>query len=262
MALLLEIQSPGLVERRGNVHGGVKAPRPNMPVRLVRDNTPNTVYTEQAMSLAERLQQTLKRGLRELSDKPAASAVELIGGIGGLFPGEAALVAGAGSGRKDEFSAGRCCARRALAALGRQPAPLLMGPLGEPIWPLGFSGSISHDGRFAVALAYPSSSGRVRLSVDLIDPTEPDAFVGIADTICHPAEHRPSGWRAVARLFSAKEAAIKIISPAIGDLVDFQQLYAIQTDRAFSVMSKDVPFATAVRTFDVGDLILSLACSA
>jgi 4'-phosphopantetheinyl transferase EntD len=262
MALSLEIQSPGLVERRGNVHGGVTAPRPHTPVRLVRDNSPNTVHTEEAMSLAERLERTLKRALRELSERPATSAVELIGGIGGLFPGEAALLSGAGTARKDEFSAGRCCARRALAALGRQPVPLLMGPLGEPIWPLGFSGSISHDGRFAVALAYPSPTGRVRLSVDLIDPTDPDAFVGIADTICHPTEDRPSGWRAVARLFSAKEAAIKIISPAIGGLVDFRQLYAIQTDRGFSVMSKDVPFAIAVRTFDVGDLILSLACSA
>jgi 4'-phosphopantetheinyl transferase EntD len=225
---------------------------------ILASTPPQTIHSVQAKSLAVRLEQLLKQVLPELSDRPVASAVELIRDTGGLFPGEAALVARAVDKRKNEFSAGRRCARRALAALGCRPVPLLMGRLREPIWPVGFGGSITHDGRFAAALAYRSAAGGVSFSIDVIDLSDREAFAEIADTVRHRAEPRLCDGHAVARVFSAKEAAIKIISPALGDLIDFQHLEATETGRGFRVVAEDVRFAIDVRTFEVGDVIVSL----
>lgn len=61
-----------------------------------------------------------------------------------LFPEEAAVVEHAVDKRRREFTTGRICARRALRDLGRPAAPLLPGVHGEPRWPEGIVGSITH----------------------------------------------------------------------------------------------------------------------
>lgn len=61
-----------------------------------------------------------------------------------IFPSEANLVAGAVPKRQREFVTGRVCAHRALAALGFPPSPILAGARGEPLWPAGVAGSITH----------------------------------------------------------------------------------------------------------------------
>ena len=208
----------------------------------------------------ERLDETLKRMLSELSGRPVASAVAPIGQRVSLPPEEAALVAGAVEARRNEFAAGRVCARRALASLGRRAEPLPMGRLREPIWPTGYSGSITHDGGFAAALAYRSPAGRVWLSIDLVDAADCARFIEVEDTIRHPAEpvrHARDG-HAIARLLSAKEAAIKIVSPAIGDFVDFQHLRAVETDQGFHVVAEFARLEIEVRTFGVDDIVVSL----
>jgi 4'-phosphopantetheinyl transferase EntD len=72
-----------------------------------------------------RLGTALERALSDLRPGHAASVVEQIGLEHGLFPGEAALISKAAPRRKREFSTGRRCARRALAALGCELGPLL-----------------------------------------------------------------------------------------------------------------------------------------
>ncbi|MDX2055532.1 MAG: 4'-phosphopantetheinyl transferase superfamily protein [Polyangiaceae bacterium] len=64
-----------------------------------------------------------------------------------LFPEEAAAVARAVESRRHEFSAGRTCARRALAELGLSAAPLLANEDRSPRWPQGVVGSIAHTGK-------------------------------------------------------------------------------------------------------------------
>jgi 4'-phosphopantetheinyl transferase EntD len=46
--------------------------------------------------------------------------------------------------RRREFVTGRWCARRALEQLGLAPSPIPRGPHGEPCWPPGVVGSITH----------------------------------------------------------------------------------------------------------------------
>jgi 4'-phosphopantetheinyl transferase EntD len=61
-----------------------------------------------------------------------------------LFPGEASAIATADPGRRAEFAAGRAVARAALASLGAPAGPVLPGRAGEPRWPGGVVGSITH----------------------------------------------------------------------------------------------------------------------
>ncbi|MDR0344392.1 MAG: 4'-phosphopantetheinyl transferase superfamily protein, partial [Nocardiopsaceae bacterium] len=74
------------------------------------------------------------------------AAAEAFGppGAAGLRPAEAAAIGTAGPGRRAEFAAGRACARAALGSLGITPGPILPGRAGEPCWPPGVTGSITH----------------------------------------------------------------------------------------------------------------------
>ncbi|HEX6687989.1 MAG TPA: 4'-phosphopantetheinyl transferase superfamily protein [Solirubrobacterales bacterium] len=71
-----------------------------------------------------------------------------------LFPEEEAAIERAVEKRRREFVTARACAREALAQLGQPPRPILSGPHGEPLWPSGIVGSITHcDGYRACAVA-------------------------------------------------------------------------------------------------------------
>ncbi len=74
----------------------------------------------------------------------------------GLFPAEAAAIATANPRRRAEFAAGRAVARAALTRLDVPAGPVLPGRAGEPRWPDGVVGSITHCAGYracAVALA-------------------------------------------------------------------------------------------------------------
>ena len=71
-----------------------------------------------------------------------------------LPPEEEAVIARAVDARRRAFATGRACARRALAGLGMDPAPIPRGERGAPQWPTGVVGSITHcDGYRAAAVA-------------------------------------------------------------------------------------------------------------
>jgi 4'-phosphopantetheinyl transferase EntD len=77
---------------------------------------------------------------------PAVVAVESFGEPGGaaLLPAEAAAIATAGRKRQAEFGAGRAVAHAALGELGIPAGPVLPGRAGEPLWPTGVVGSLTH----------------------------------------------------------------------------------------------------------------------
>src|SRR4051812_8335062 len=66
---------------------------------------------------------------------------------------ELAIVKGAVLCRRQEFVAGRWCAREALREVGCSDSALLPGPLGSPVWPPGYLGSITHDDGHCIAVA-------------------------------------------------------------------------------------------------------------
>jgi enterobactin synthetase component D / holo-[acyl-carrier protein] synthase len=144
----------------------------------------------------------------------------------GLFPAEEAARRTAGPRRRAEFTAGRLCARTALARLGVPAAPLLPGRAGEPQWPAGVAGSITHCAGYracAVALAADVAA----IGID----AEPDAQLpaGLVEAVAGgperawirrqmaaaPAAAVPTVcWDRL--LFSAKEAVCKLWYPLTG----------------------------------------------
>lgn len=71
-----------------------------------------------------------------------------------LYPVEAEVISRAVDKRRREFRTVRHCARQALHQLGLPPAPVLPGKRGEPQWPPGVVGSMTHCGGYrAAALA-------------------------------------------------------------------------------------------------------------
>lgn len=159
----------------------------------------------------------------------ASCSVDRISDDEDLAPAEAAHVARALPSRRREFAAGRRCARAVLAGVGCPPVPIGRGALGEPRWPSGYSGSITHGSRFAAAIAWSLEVDRDGYGVDLVDEPDLNVFVEVARSILSEREYADLGalardGRDLARRFSAKEAAIKVLSPALGCYVDFREL--------------------------------------
>jgi 4'-phosphopantetheinyl transferase EntD len=82
-------------------------------------------------------------GIRRGADsgRPALFALE-----------ESCLGPGAGERRRFFFGLGRAAARDALAEVGIAPVAIGSGPGGEPLWPTGIVGAISHTGDLAIAI--------------------------------------------------------------------------------------------------------------
>jgi enterobactin synthetase component D / holo-[acyl-carrier protein] synthase len=135
-----------------------------------------------------------------------------------LYPEEAAMVERSVEKRRREFATARACARDALAGLGAPRRAILAGPKGEPLWPLGFVGSITHcDGYRACAVA--RSSELKTLGVDAEpDKPLPESLIG---DIALPEERellrdlaaRAPGPHWDRLLFSIKESVYKAWFP-------------------------------------------------
>lgn len=135
-----------------------------------------------------------------------------------LFPEEELAVGRAVEKRQREFATARACARAALEKLGFPAGPILSGERGEPLWPAGAVGSITHcDGYRACAVA--RSSEIVTVGID----AEPNAPLpdGLLGDIARPEElpwlRRAESERTDVHwdrlLFSAKESVYKAWFP-------------------------------------------------
>ncbi len=135
-----------------------------------------------------------------------------------LFPQEQAVLGQAVEKRRREFITARACARQALARLGLPPSPIATGERGQPLWPAGVVGSITHcAGYRACALARAQDAAGVGIDAE---PNEP-LPQGVLGEIAR-AEERPLlaelaraestvHWDRL--LFSAKEAVYKVWFP-------------------------------------------------
>jgi 4'-phosphopantetheinyl transferase EntD len=82
----------------------------------------------------------------------AGAELERLEDAGPLLEAEAAGIARAAARRVREFTAGRHCAREALAALGIDRAALPRREDRQPEWPPGIVGSISHCSDYCAAV--------------------------------------------------------------------------------------------------------------
>jgi 4'-phosphopantetheinyl transferase EntD len=151
---------------------------------------------------------------------PAARAAEAFGDDGevGLSAAEERAVARAVEKRRREFATGRACARRALELLGLPAQPVPAGERGEPLWPAGVVGSITHCHGYR-GCAVGRADELLTIGIDA-EPHEslPDGLLG---DVAAPAEAEMLRRLAAGApeihwdrlLFSAKEAVYKAWFP-------------------------------------------------
>lgn len=140
-----------------------------------------------------------------------------------LLPEEEPLVARAVEKRRREFTAGRTCARRALARLGWPDFPILAGERREPLWPPGIVGAITHcQGYCAAAAARLTDVRSLGIDAEVRGPLP----AGVADLVCTEAERRWAAalpddhWGMV--VFSAKESVYKAWYPVARRWLDYK----------------------------------------
>ncbi|MFE7599417.1 4'-phosphopantetheinyl transferase [Streptomyces sp. NPDC057494] len=145
-----------------------------------------------------------------------------------LFPEEAAAVARAVPKRQREFATVRLCARLALRRLGLPETPLAPGARGEPRWPQGVAGSMTHCAGYRAA-ALARTGDVLSLGID----AEPAAPLpeGVLDGVSLPGERGHLDALAARTpavpwdrlLFSAKESVFKTWYPLTRRELDFDE---------------------------------------
>ena len=151
----------------------------------------------------------------------------------GLIGDEAAIVDKAGAKRRNEFTAGRLCARLAMSELGHDVVPLLVDPSRAPSWPPGLTGSITHTAGLAVAVV--AESGDSALGVDAEVVGRVDASIEemvLSDEERHVLDEIQDPKRPVATtaVFAAKEAFYKAQWPLTSSWVGFTDVMARLVD--------------------------------
>ena len=137
--------------------------------------------------------------------------------------------------RRSEFVTVRHCARIAMQRLGVPPAPILKGEKGEPCWPDGIVGSLTHTEGYRGAVVGRSPAVR-SVGID----AEPHGVLpdGVLDAVSLPREREhiaalPRGphWDRV--LFCAKEATYKAWFPLTSRWLGFEDAevtFAVDAD--------------------------------
>ncbi|WP_030194576.1 4'-phosphopantetheinyl transferase [Streptomyces sp. NRRL S-87] len=145
-----------------------------------------------------------------------------------LYPEELTVAARQSAPRRGAFTTGRHCARRALHGLGVAAGPLPVGAAGEPLWPAGVAGAITHcDGYRAAAAARTTEVASLGIDAEPHAPLSAGVLAAVAlpherDQLRVLARARPAlHWDKV--LFSAKESVYKAWFPLTGRWLDFAQ---------------------------------------
>jgi enterobactin synthetase component D len=187
-----------------------------------------------------------------------------------LDPAESRHIAYAVQKRKNEFSSGRYCAKQALRKLLLHRFTIPVGPMREPIWPNGVSGSISHDDGYALAVV-AAARDIPMLGVDITSGQRLDeTLIGM---ICSEAEiHRigkltlqDEGCDPYKLIFSLKESIYKCLFPLVKRVFDFRDVSVHlfpNIDRAEILLENRAVFAGLERRLEArycytGDYIFS-----
>jgi 4'-phosphopantetheinyl transferase EntD len=143
------------------------------------------------------------------------------------LPEEEPLIARSVAKRRNEFITVRHCAREALGKLDVGPVPILKGDKGEPCWPEGIVGSLTHCEGFRGAVVARSTQVR-SVGID----AEPHGVLpkGVLGAVALPAEQDAVAtlegdlhWDRI--LFCAKEATYKAWFPLTHRWLGFEDAH-------------------------------------
>ncbi len=165
-----------------------------------------------------------------------------------LLGDEVLAVEQVSTARAREFGAGRDAARAAMVQLGHVPRPVLQGPNRAPIWPVGLTGSITHNETTCLAVVTDAPE-IAALGIDLeaasaLDPS-------LWPEVCTMPEMNwlaklgPSQRGNFAKLiFCAKEAVYKAQYQISRTLMDFQAVdleFDLQASAFTARFTRDLP---------------------
>lgn len=148
-----------------------------------------------------------------------------------LLPAEQVAVGRAVESRRREFATARACARAALEPWGLSGREIPVGPSGDPQWPPGIVGSITHcSGYRGCAVARSEQVAAIGIDAEPNEPL-PDGLLGdiavrrerewVRDrSLQMPKVH----WGRL--LFSIKEAVFKAWFPLAGRPLEFEDAVA------------------------------------
>ena len=142
-----------------------------------------------------------------------------------LLPEEEPPVRHAAQPPRREVATGRACARDALSRLGRPGSAIPAGPGGEPRWPAGVVGSITHcTGFWACAVGLERDCASVGIDAEIDAPLP----AGVLELVASPDERAAlsefTSPTLETVLFSAKEAVFKAWYPLTRAWLGFEDV--------------------------------------
>jgi 4'-phosphopantetheinyl transferase EntD len=178
------------------------------------------------------------------------------------YPEEQQLVARAVAKRQVEFFSGRYFARAALSKAGGPSAVILRGEKGNPLWPPGFTGAITHDGQQAIAIVTRIDS-LLGLGVDFLAcaaNVEPhlQSLIATDAELSVLAKLYPA-IPPLALAFSLKEAVVKAVSPRIDHYLDLMNIRLISQGENCCARVLDVELPLDCIGFEATSAIVTFA---
>lgn len=144
-----------------------------------------------------------------------------------LYKEEQSLISHAIDKRQKDFTAGRLCAKSALAELGVEHFPILMDSKGAPVWPLGVAGSISHAKACCAAVVSIVQKGEsIGLDIEEVSRIKESVW----DYAFGPIEiewlkdHSEQSQKFASVMFAAKEAFYKAQYPLTHHWLGFKDV--------------------------------------
>jgi 4'-phosphopantetheinyl transferase EntD len=175
-----------------------------------------------------------------------------------LFPEEESSIGRAVEKRRREFTTGRACARAALGLLGIPPQPIPGGPGGEPRWPAGIVGSITHcKGYRACAVAPETDLATIGIDAEPDEPLPAGVLAAIAlprerALVAELAAEAPEvNWDRL--LFSIKEAIYKAWFPLTGLPLGFDDA-SVDIEPSSGAFEARIPKGAALPDSSLGEL--------
>nr|WP_274706945.1 4'-phosphopantetheinyl transferase superfamily protein [Allorhizobium sonneratiae] len=144
--------------------------------------------------------------------------------------------------RKAEYVAGRLCAMRAIEGLcGVAGHQVAAGERGEPVWPDGLIGSITHTKGFAAAVAARNEDWE-GLGIDTEEIMTENVMQTVKNKICRPEEwvFKPENLNPqtfATLIFSAKESLFKCLYPLVRRMFWFEDARIVALDAEYKSFS-------------------------
>ena len=162
--------------------------------------------------------------------------------------------------RQREYAAGRYCAARAIERLQPSDVPLTIGrgSAGEPRWPAGFTGSVTHtEGLASAAVARISDARSIGIDSEVrVDTWRAER---IRPLVMQSGETGVGGGALddgtrVMLVFSAKEAVFKCLYPVVGRRFYYEDARIISADAATGVFVAEL-LTTLAPGFERGTVL-------